>query len=93
EPQNDVQVRKNAKSDFSRKENDEDEDPRIREKETRTQENVVEGATNDGVTEGIDVIQSFHDENGVPPDCNETETVVGQAHIMHEENISDFTKG
>ena len=45
------------------------------------------------VTEEIDEVQSFHDENGVPPDVNETEIVFAQAHIVHEENISNVRKG
>ncbi|OIV94284.1 hypothetical protein TanjilG_00033 [Lupinus angustifolius] len=75
EPQHDDHVTKNAKSDFSRKENDE------------------EISTNAGLTEGIDEVQTFHDETGVPPDFNETETIVGQARAMHEESTSDFSKG
>ncbi|TKY60841.1 hypothetical protein E2542_SST17943 [Spatholobus suberectus] len=90
---NNVQVTKNAKPDFSEKENDGDEEPRIRGKETRMQKNVVEDATNAEVTEEIDEVQSFHDENGVPADVNETEIVFGLAHILHEENISDVSKG
>ncbi|XP_061371129.1 uncharacterized protein LOC133313740 [Gastrolobium bilobum] len=62
-------------------------------KESRMQENVVEIATNAGVTEEIDGVQSFHDENGVPPDGNETEIVAGQAHMLREENISNVDKG
>lgn len=89
---NDVHVRKNAKSDFSVKKNDEDEDPKVKEKETKMQKNVAESAKNAGVIEELDEVQSFHDENGVPPDCDETEIVVGQAHILHEENISNVSK-
>nr|KYP61657.1 hypothetical protein KK1_016165 [Cajanus cajan] len=58
----------NAISDFSEKENDGDEAHRIREKETRVQKNVVENAIDAAVREEIDGLQSFHDENGVPPD-------------------------
>ena len=87
EPPNAAQIRKNAKSDFSAKENDEDKDHRIWQKETRMQESVVESATNAGVTEAIDEVLSFDDENGVPPDGNEIKMVV------QEENISNFSKG
>ncbi|XP_057422105.1 uncharacterized protein LOC130715970 [Lotus japonicus] len=31
-----------------------------------------------GVTEDIDEVQSFNDENGVPPDGNETDIVIGE---------------
>ena len=65
---NDEHVRQNATLDFSEKENDVDEGPIIREKETGIQKNVVEGATNAELTEEIDEVQSFHDENGAPPD-------------------------
>ncbi|XP_027344240.1 uncharacterized protein LOC113856572 [Abrus precatorius] len=88
------QIRKNAKPYFSAKENDEDEDPMIREKEIMMQKNVVERSTNADMTEEIDeLVQSFHDENGVPPDANETEIVFGQARVMNEENISNVSKG
>ncbi|KAE9607574.1 hypothetical protein Lalb_Chr09g0331491 [Lupinus albus] len=75
EPQDDEHVTKNAKSDFSRNENDE------------------EISTNAGMTEGIDEVQTFHDETGVPPDFNETEILVGRARVVHEESTSDFSKG
>ncbi|XP_045822603.1 uncharacterized protein LOC123915498 [Trifolium pratense] len=78
---NDMQVRKNAKSEFSLKENAEDEDTkrRINEKGKNMQKNVVESATKDGVIiEEMDEVESFHDENGVPPDSN-------------DENISTFS--
>ncbi|XP_068504030.1 uncharacterized protein [Phaseolus vulgaris] len=90
---NDVPARQNATLDFSEKENDGDEWPIIREKKTGIQKNVVEGATNAELTEEIDEVQSFHDENGVPPDVNETEIVFGRAHIRHEENLSSVSKG
>ncbi|KAK7369905.1 hypothetical protein VNO80_11953 [Phaseolus coccineus] len=90
---NDVHARQNATLDFSEKENDGDEGPIIREKKTGIQKNVVEGATNAELTEEIDEVQSFHDENGVPPDVNETEIVFGRAHIVHEENLSSVSKG
>ncbi|KAL2342561.1 hypothetical protein Fmac_003846 [Flemingia macrophylla] len=90
---NDVQLRMNTTSDFSEKENDGDEEHRTREKETRMQKNVVEDAINASVTEEIDDVQSFHDENGVPPDVNETAIVFGQAHILLEEKISNVGKG
>ncbi|BAT72862.1 hypothetical protein LR48_Vigan11g086200 [Vigna angularis] len=90
----DEHVRQNATLDFSEKENDGDEGPKIREKETGIHKNVVEGATNAELTEEIDEVQSFHDENGAPPDVNETEIVVfGRAHIVHEENLSNVSKG
>jgi len=89
---NDVHVRQNATLDFSEKENDGDEGPVIREKETGIQKNVVEGATDAELTEEIDEVQSFHDENGVPPDVNETEIVFGRTHIVHEENLSNVGK-
>ncbi|KAK7251532.1 hypothetical protein RIF29_34821 [Crotalaria pallida] len=55
---------------------------------------VIDDPQSNGVvTEGIDEVQPFQDENGVPPDCNETEIANGQAQSMHEENISDFSKG
>ncbi|CAJ1937032.1 unnamed protein product [Sphenostylis stenocarpa] len=88
-----VHVRQNAILDFSEKENDGDEGHRIRDKETGIQKNVVEGATSAEVTEEIDEVPSFHDANGVPPDVNETEIVFGQAHIVHEENLSNVSKG
>ncbi|KAJ1393548.1 hypothetical protein SESBI_34911 [Sesbania bispinosa] len=88
EQPNVVQVIKNAKSDLSVKENDEDEDPRIIENETRIQKNVVESVANASLAEEIDEVQSFHDENGVPPDI-----VAGLAHFLHEENISNVSKG
>ncbi|KAG5014670.1 hypothetical protein GLYMA_08G034500v4 [Glycine max] len=81
-----VQVRKNATSDFSKMENDGDEWPKIREKETRMHKNVADNDKNAEVTEEINEVQSFHDENGVPPNVNETE-------IVHEENISNAGKG
>ena len=90
---NEVHVRKNATSGFSKKVNDGDEGSRIREKETRKHKNAAENDTNAEVTEEIDEVQSFHDENGVPPDVNETEIVFAQAHIVHEENISNVRKG
>ncbi|KAJ1437990.1 hypothetical protein SESBI_03420 [Sesbania bispinosa] len=93
EQPNVVQVIKNAKSDLSVKEIDEDEDPRIVENETRIQKNVVESVANASLAEEIDEVQSFHDENGVPPDGNETEIVVGLAHFLHLENISNVSKG
>ncbi|KAK7358373.1 hypothetical protein VNO77_00300 [Canavalia gladiata] len=89
---NDEQIGNNAKLDFSEKENDGDEDTIIREKETRMQENVVESATNAVGTEEIDEVQSFHDENGVPPDGNETEIMFGEPHILHEGNISNVSE-
>ncbi|KAK7398984.1 hypothetical protein VNO78_10159 [Psophocarpus tetragonolobus] len=90
---NEVQVRKNATSDFSEKENDRDEGSRIRLKKTRMHKNVPDNDTNADLTEEIDNVQSFHDENGVPPDVNETEIVFGQAHIKHEEKNSNVNKG
>ncbi|KAK7319952.1 hypothetical protein RJT34_04681 [Clitoria ternatea] len=85
---NDVQVRKNAKSDFSPKENAKSD---LSEKGTRMQKNVVESGTDADMTEETDEVQSFHDENGVPPSVNETEIVFGQLHTLHEENMSDNT--
>ncbi|XLU49195.1 uncharacterized protein LOC107634368 isoform X1 [Arachis ipaensis] len=60
----------NADSDFLAKEDD---------KDTRTQDSMVEGAMDD--------VLSFHDENGVPPDGNETKTVA------HEDNMSKVSQG
>ncbi|RDY00857.1 hypothetical protein CR513_15903, partial [Mucuna pruriens] len=82
-----LRIRENGKSDFSEKGNDGGEEAR------GMQKNVVEDATNSEVTEEIDEVQSFHDENGVPPDVNETEIVFSQAHIVHEENISNVSEG
>ncbi|CAL0330911.1 unnamed protein product [Lupinus luteus] len=75
EPQDNEHVTKNAKSDFSRIENDE------------------EISTNAGLTQGIDEVQTFRDETGVPPDFNEMETMVGRARAMNEESTSGFSKG
>lgn len=61
--------------------------PESQEMESKIQKNVVESATNAGVIEEIDEVESFHDENGVPPDGNDTERVVGQVYILHEINF------
>jgi hypothetical protein len=79
ELQNDMHVGMNAKSKFSLKEKDKDvEETGIKEKgNNKMQKNVVESGANDD--EETSEVQSFHDENGVPPDFT-------------EENISTFSK-
>jgi len=79
ELQNGMHVRMNAKLKFSLKEKDEEiEETGIKEKgNNKMQKNVVESGANDD--EETNAIQSFHDENGVPPDFT-------------EENISTFSK-
>jgi len=78
ELQNDMHVRMNAKSKFSLKQKDEDiEETGIKEKGNEMHKNVVESAAN--ADEETNEVQSFHDENGVPPDFT-------------DENISTFSK-
>ncbi|MED6180596.1 hypothetical protein PIB30_011632 [Stylosanthes scabra] len=78
EQQQQLKETPNAESDFSAKEND---------KDIGMQEKVIHRATDAGVTEGMDDVLSFHDENGVPPDVNETKIVA------YEENIFKVSKG
>ncbi|MED6114917.1 hypothetical protein PIB30_085182 [Stylosanthes scabra] len=78
EEQQQLKETPNAESDFSAKEND---------KDIEMQEKVIDKATDVGVAEVMDDVLSFHDENGVPPDGNETKIVA------HEENIFKVSKG
>ncbi|RHN43636.1 hypothetical protein MtrunA17_Chr8g0390051 [Medicago truncatula] len=79
ELQNDMHVGMNAKPKFSLKVKDEDiEENGIKEKgNIKMQKNVVESGVNDD--EETNAVQSFRDENGVPPDVT-------------EENFSTFSK-
>ncbi|MCI02602.1 hypothetical protein A2U01_0023635, partial [Trifolium medium] len=92
-----MQVRKTAKSEFSLKEKSGDEDAknRINEKGIKMLNNVVESVTNAGVIiEEMDEVESFHDENGVPPDNNDDNiSTFSNVNWLKKINIYEVTYG
>ncbi|CAI8619751.1 unnamed protein product [Vicia faba] len=81
-----------AKSEFSLKEMNEDEDTRIKEKGNEIQKNVVASAVDAGVImEEIDDVLSYHDENGVPPDSNGDAKIKEEGNEMHKNVVASAT--
>ncbi|XP_012572132.1 uncharacterized protein [Cicer arietinum] len=61
----------------------------------KMQKNVAESAANDGlIIEETDEVQSFHDENGVPPDGNEDNvSIFSSVNWLKKIHIYEVTSG